>query len=466
MSGPKIDSISIEQMRAMQLAAERSRNDFMLHEALIKLDKHISSLKADCLQLRNHRNDVMSEIERLEQSLRESMVQVATQGYPAGIEEARTFNDRVSEELGAIIASVENKTAPTKERIRSAVSNQQETLKVKALADQLEKADDATYGYLADDIILQLLEQASSVSPTNESSINAESKRHALEDARLITARLRQAIASDSTDAARKTILANLAKRMSEMLISVDSGTKDAAAIRDLIDEVNPVINEIEAHCKVMKDLYVDCIIQKGALFNLGHHAISLPPLWKFREEDELEKELNELKTLSCKVSEDSYIEHALNAVMFKHGYSIAKKVVISDDQQGGHRMFIREKGDVGIHAYLASNGVLAMEVASVADEVRIADDNSMVRKSIANSSYDRMRLVKEQKGFCELHPSLISELSEYGISVANLKDKDPSEDYSVMFEAAGVKQRDSDNAVQERKKTRDQSILREKAMK
>lgn len=466
MSGPKIDSISIEQMRAMQLAAERSRNDSMLHDALIKLDKNICSLKADCLQLRNHRNDVMSEIEKLEQSLRESMVQVATHGYPAGIEEARIFNNRVSEELDRIIASIESETAPIKERIRSAVLNQQETLKTKALASQLEKADDATYGYLSDDIILQLLEQASSVSSTNEISINTESKRHALEDARLVISRLRQAIASDSTDAARKTILANLAKRMNGMLIGVDSGTKDAAAIRNLIDEINPVLNEIEVHCRAMKDLYVDCIIQKDALFNLGNHAISLSPLWSFREEDELEKELNELKMLSRKAFENSYIEHALNMVMSKHGYSIAKKVAISDDHQDGHRMFMREQDNIGIHAYLAPNGVLAMEVASVADEVKMADDDLMLKKSIANSSYDRMRLVKEQEGFCELHPSLIAELSEYGISVANLKDKDPSEDYSVVFEAVGVNQRYSDNTAQERKKKRDQAVLHEKAVK
>lgn len=466
MSGPKIDSISIERMRAMQLAAERSRNESMLHDALVELDKSMCALKADHLKLRNHRSDIISEIEKAEQSLRELMVQTATRGYPAGIEEARLFNDRVSKELEILIADIEKTAKPIRERINSAVVSQQETARIKDLANRLETTDETTYGYLSDDVISRLLEQASAASYGSKGLIEVELKQRALEDARLTMSRLRIAIASDTTDTARKTTFANYAKRLSKSLIELDGDAKDPAVVRKLLNEIKPVLNEIETHDKVMKDLYAECVIQSNQLQYFGNQVVDLPPLWRFGDESELELELSELKTLTHKLHEDLYIEYALDRVMSRHGYTIARKVTLSDGQHDGHRMFMREQDDIGIHTYLAPNGILAMEVSAVDSEIKSSGDNQKIRKSIASSNYDRMRLVEEQRGFCELHPSIISELSEYGVCIANLKDKEPSEDNSVVFEMVESKHHDNDYAAQGRRRKRSHTALREREAK
>lgn len=466
MSGPKIDSVSIEQTRAMQLAAERSRNESMLHDALIKLDKKICSLKADCLGLNNHRDEVMSEIENLERILRTSMIQVATYGYPSEVEEAREFNDQVDKELLKMVAEIKEKSSPITERIKSAISSQRETARLESFANHLWDGEIREYGYLSDDLITVLIAKASGIAVEDSSLSNDSLKRHLFEDAESIMSRIRWAIASDSTDAARKTTLTNLAKRINEALVELDTAKKDVLDVRQLLDGITPILNEINTHDEVMKDLYADCIIQQSIIFGVNGRAVELSPLWEFKEECELEDKLSELKELSRKYIEDSYIAYSLDKVMAKHGYTIAKAVSLSEGKQEGHRIFMSEHDDVGIHVYLASNGVLAMEVASIDDGIRTLEEGQVVEKHVADSSYDRIRLLEEQINFCDLHPAIITDLSNYGVSVTTVKDKEPSEDNSVLFEAVATKRQDADQIMQRRKSKRSQSELRERMTK
>lgn len=458
MSGPKIDTISIEQMKAMQLAAEQSRNDSMLHDALLLLSKRIQESKAECLKLRNHSDSIVQELDRLEQSIRSSIIAAATSGYPADPEAAKIFNDMVKEKLDQLAFETENRLNPITKRIESAVSGQKEIESIENFKKELSEGSSSEYGYLSSDLVRELIDRAVNIEAIHSSG-SSEAVIYALREAEDIIRRLRLAIASDATDVPRKRQLTGIARRINESLRDFDAGNSDVSSVQQSLSIAEPVLNEIEAHVQVMTELYLDSLVAKSRIEESAGLSVELMPIWRFSEERELETALRDLKNATRKCSEDAYVVHALDEVMAKHGYSIAKPVRLSESEQNGHRMFMSESSDIGIHTYLTSNGVLAMEIAAVDESVRSQDDVP-VQKQRASTTYDKLRLVREQEIFCELHPEIISDLAAYGICVSPKKDKKPSGDCAVVF--SSIKDSNAMEEVSEGKRSsrREQSSL------
>lgn len=465
MSGPKIDTISIEQMKAMQLAAEQSRNDSMLHDALLLLSQRIQESKADCLELRARGDSIVQELDRLEQSIRSSIIAVATNGYPSDPEEAKKFNDIAKEKLDQLALETDNRLDPITKRIKSAISGQREIASIERFKRELSESSSSKYGYLSSDLVRDLIERALNTQKSHfaDSPEGAVCVLGEVEDS---MRRLRLAVVSDATDAPRKRQLTGIARRINEALRDYDTGNSDISTVRQALAVAEPILSEIEAHAQVMTELYLDCLIAKDRIEKSAGLSMELMPIWQFREEIDLETTLRDLRNTTRICSEDAYVVHALDEVMAKHGYSIAKPIKLSESEQGGHRMFMSESSDIGIHTYLASNGVLAMEIAAVDESVRSQDDDELVQKQRASTAYDKLRLVHEQEIFCDLHPEIISDLAAYGICVNPKKDKEPSEDCAIVF--SSLEHSDVLDEVSEGKRSsrRGQSSLVEREMR
>lgn len=432
MSGPKIDRVELERRRAMKLAAERSRNDSLIRNALLQLSKKMREYEARALEVRKNGSGFCQELERLEKDMRASFIEAATSGYPSDPDKATVFNYAVTGRLQRMVEDISNQAAPIIARIESALGRQKDIEDIESL---LSGDSSAEYGYLSSNLIRVLIERAESANRSYLADLSSASVQ-TLEEAEETMRRIRLAIVSDATDVPRKQQLTSMARRINESLMAYDAGDVGIGSVRQLLSVVELVLKEIEEHVQVMNELYFDSLIANSRIEQAVGFSAELKPIWQFGEEEDLEATLCNLKNFSRKCAEDAYVVQSLDEVMAKHGYSIAKPIKLNEAGQEGHRMFMTEANDIGIHTYLASNGMLAMEVGAVDESVFAQNENEPVQKQQANSSYDKLRLVHEQEVFCELHPEIISDLAAYGICVNPIKDRKPSEDCAVVFSA------------------------------
>jgi len=465
MSGPKIDTVSLEQIKAAQLAAERNRNATMLKDALNRAKGKVASAKTRCLNVQDHQSEFLTQLKQIEDSICGALTSMATTGYPADVELARQFNNQTSVELTKKRTELDLALRPIFERIDSAIESQRTLAKIESFAAELEAAPIGDYNYFSTEFVESLLRREAERAVLKVGFVE-NSYQHLLEDARACIQDIQELVVSDATDASRKAKLSRIAQTIQQSLVLFQADRGEASTVEGALSLARPVVSEMKLHQEVMEELYVDCLVERNRIENASGMGVSLPALWEFGEEEELESKLGDLRRQYNQAANDAYIGFALEAVMRQHGYKVSRSVCLSQGDMAGHKMFLADDTDVGIHTFTAPNGMIMMETASIDESIRNASDGVQVERHQAASSYDRLRLVDQQVSFCELHPELLADLAEYGITTCAKSDKPPSEENSVIFTAVGIAHEAPEQQQQARRTRREGTALQEQELR
>lgn len=286
MSGPKIDRVELERRRAMKLAAERSRNDSLIRNALLQLSKKMREYEARALEVRKNGSGFCQELERLEKDMRASFIEAATSGYPSDPDEAKVFNYAVTGRLRRMVEDISNQAAPIIARIESALGRQKDIEDIESL---LSGDSSAEYGYLSSNLIRVLIERAESANRSYLADLSSASVQ-TLEEAEETMRRIRLAIVSDATDVPRKQQLTSMARRINESLMAYDAGDVGIGSVRQLLSVIELVLKEIEEHVQVMNELYLDSLIANSRIEQAVGFSAELKPIWQFGEEGILKR--------------------------------------------------------------------------------------------------------------------------------------------------------------------------------
>lgn len=440
MSGPKVDYISIEQLRAMELEAERTRNANILRDAISRARAKIAAAKAQCLNVSSYQADFLSEIRRIESEAFASITATVSSGYPAELVAARQFNAEVQRRAVSLLSDLDVRLAPITQRVQSAIQAQQERQVIDDFVDELSVSPIGKYGYFSTEFVQTLLQREAQRKLESVKFVES-SYTHMLEDARACLEDIQLLVVSDSTDAVRKASLSKLAHMILTALRDFQADSGKLSVLEGALSTARPIISEMKTHQGVMEELYIDCLVERQRIEDVTGGMVALPQLWEFREENELESRLAEFKECYRHAADDAYIAYALESVMRKHGYNVSKSVCLAQGGASNHKMFLTDRSDVGIHTLIAANGSIVMEIAAVDDGLRGSDDGVQVERVAAESSYDRLRLVEQQQTFCDLHPELLADLAEYGVLCCAKSDKPALEDNSVIFRTVGAAQ-------------------------
>lgn len=462
MSGPKFDSVSLERYRAMQLAAERDRNTALLRAVLSSLHHSCEDLECRCFDLRSHSSDFKKEIESLEKRYSDVASSLAVSGYPSDLAAAKLFNDKLEGKLRDVSAKFQQEIHQVGEQIRSILESQD----ARAFVRELEAAPQGDYACFTAEYVTYLL-QKERERKLQDIGLVAMPNESFLEDVSQLMRSIQLLVLSDAIDAKRKRMLTASAKKLLEALRGFDADRNSAADLSGCIDVTRSVVSEMMNHKEIMEEVYLDCLIEQKKTNALTGKEVMLPFLRSFAEEQEVEHKLEELKMAHACAAENAYIAKALEDVMACQGYSSFRSVCLTENDPMTHRrLFLSDQSDLGIHSFMAPDGTVVFEIASVDDSVRDAEEDALVERRLAQGSYDKRRLLQQQISFCQLHPHLLDALASYGVVTCACRDTEPAEYNSVVFHAVGSSRASEAEQDRARRKSRGRQSEREREMR
>ena len=147
---------------------------------------------------------------------------------------------------------------------------------------------------------------------------------------------------------------------------------------------------------------------------------------------------------------------------MADHGYSVSRSVCLSEADEGLRKLFLSDDADLGIHAFIGADGAIMLETAKMDESVRGFEDGALVERRPELDPRERMRLVEQQHTFCDLHPKLIADLADYGVTLSNIKDKPVSEGNALVFLAPGAEEAFEEPKARRRVRGGEQLVERE----
>ena len=488
MSGPKVDTLEIERRRARELAAEREANTRLVSGAIVSIRSKVSAAKAACAGLGEKGDQLVKDLAELEGRLTAEVV-ASSGGYPSDLETARLFNAELAKTVSAVSAEADRAVGQVVDRAneyrrRAEVERRasKELAALEGFAQGLKSSARLTERTLDEAVVATLFQgagealqkgarkeatpRASVVAPAAKSAASPAKSAETLRDEALgMLAAIQRLVLSDAVDVTRKNRLSSVASDIRRQMLASPDDAPAAESLQSALTIGGYVVRDAQDRMELMESLYAECQAQRALIEGMGGQIAPLRGLWEYADENELDALLNELRRVQEQVATDAYIAHALDEVMSRHGYTVARSVCLSSAPDVAHRIFLAEGTDVGIHAFMGAGGVLMLETVAAGEQIRASEDGVEVRRVKATSAYDRARLLDSQVEFCSRHKELAAGLAEFGIVVGMASDMEPSEEHAVIFETT-VSQASADEARGAQTRRRQSDRLAEREMR
>ncbi len=442
MSGPKIDDLEIIASFAVQLEAERAHSKALARNTFSNIQAELQQAQARAARILRGESLLQTLKEAETQAFIET-TQMASEDRPLLLEDLRTFNDRLSNQLDAYQRRFLADMQPVFDKLTRLEERQNELNELDQLADNFQQANagkSTVYSTaLADRLLADTHRETSLIMTDSQESTLAPSC--ATLDDTIISARnalcdISSLISQDTLDARRVETLTDCAQKIQQDLLAIEQSTENQSSLDYTLTLINPIISEMQMHSKVKHRLYLECVAAQEELLD---HQVQIQPLPKERlyySEQELEEQQTELIKLANEFNHRAYLLYALRCVMANHGYNITESIQLEPLECDGHSLFLSDASNIGIHTFVSNTGTVMMEVGAVDNAVSSLEKTPIRRTHVA-APHEQQRLIAEQYSFCELHPRILEELATYGISATNKSDKTPDADTCIAFVAS-----------------------------
>ncbi|ACV22513.1 Uncharacterised protein [Slackia heliotrinireducens] len=131
-----------------------------------------------------------------------------------------------------------------------------------------------------------------------------------------------------------------------------------------------------------------------------------------FSNLDEAVRHLDNLKHLAQRRREERYVHEAIDTIMRRHGYDVARSVELGA-VQGSHTLFSGDAKDTGIHAFLSDSGDMMLEVVGLGAPAPAESGTSI---TAVTDDDDIAHLFNAQNEFCAVYAEIEEELAAMGI--------------------------------------------------
>lgn len=299
MSGPKIDDLSIEELRAQRLAAERDRNSKLLHRALTEARACISKAKSVCVELEDHRQEYLDNLEQTESTVIPQLTQMATCGYPTDPDAARQFNNTLAARITHTLNELEARMSSLEKRAEIAIDGQRELRSLNDFDAQLASDKGEVYECFSTCQVDALLRRERKKLEAN-SAFMESAYFHALGRARDCLKDIQTLVLSPAIGVSRQANLTAAAKTIQKALSLPAS--EALVAIDEALEVVHPLLSDARGWCKSMESLYTDCLIEQARIKEMTGITADVSSLWEFTSEEQLESQLAELRMLREKL--------------------------------------------------------------------------------------------------------------------------------------------------------------------
>lgn len=437
MSGPKTSQLEIERMIRAQLEALRSDVD----HGRARARRRITALLAELLD----EAEGCAEAEEAAASLRmladAALAQLTAECAftPAtAMAESTARAERCTARAAAIADAFEREARPLAERIQRARAQAAAatdahdfaTLLAQAAAENAEAAAvEAARSFMADE---HCLAPESAIAETQGGSRSAPTEKAASEG----TAMQLEPVGGDlgrpssaTRDAggvsAESDPVQEVSRRALALIASPCTLPADRALLlettRELGTEVATqlalLLPTMESNANAMADLIA--LIEDAEADLRAQNVPFVAAASAFATLEEAAGRLEALRALQLQADRNAYLRACIDAVMARHGYTIARSVTMGRDLAGTHRLFGRDSATEGLHAFVSDAGDLMLQVAGLPEGIGAVEDGEVVTMEPSPAGMRADRLLADQRDFCAVYDEIADDLAAFGITNA-----------------------------------------------
>lgn len=415
MSGPKTSQLEIERMIRAQLEALRSDVD----HGRARARRRITALLAELLDEAEGRAEAEEAAASLRMLADAALAQLTAECAftPAtAMAESTARAERCTTRAAAIADAFEREARPLAERIQRARTQAAAAtdahdfavLLAQAAAENAEAAAvEAARSFMADEHCLEgsPIAQAEpaegafdrpSPAARDDNGVSAESN-----PVQEVSRRALALIASACTLPADRALLLETTREM---------GAQAAAQLALLLPTMESNANAMADLIALIEDAEADLRAQ-GIPFAVASGA--------FATLEEAAGRLEALRALQLQADRNAYLRACIDAVMARHGYTIARSVTMGRDLAGAHCLFGREDATEGLHAFVSEAGDLMLQVAGLPEGIGAVEDGEVVTMEPAPAGMRADRLLADQRDFCAVYDEIADDLAAFGITNA-----------------------------------------------
>lgn len=466
MSGPKSGYIAPAESVSVRLERQANRNRSILGHAVKRARETLRHCERDAARLGTRGQQLLMRCEAEYAAVATVLAAMATTGYPTTPSEAERFNDGLEDLLNGEIARFANRLKPIEDRLHADLDSRLRSLeRQKNLADELGafsrsiESSAPLQGEAAGVVDLmkltaELVESGVLADEGGSSSALCEICETKADRGLLavcaddVQDRLVDLYRLSLSEALTPPMRASLMDSVSEVrsaLLAVAADAGRLGCLDGALRTSDVVINQLRGRVDRMENTYALCVSYRNRIASYGVPLQEIPSLSSFATEEALEDYCDELAAFAKEGAGEAYVSWALSEVMRRHGYDVRRSVLLGEQSIAGHEIYAgNAHGDAGIHVYRGADGTIMMETTSIDPSLAEDADGVRVRRSQAAPGYERMRLVDQQRMFCDLFKTLSHELDELGVHLACTRDMPPSEVSSVVLAALDQERRTS----------------------
>lgn len=392
MSGPKTSQLEIERMIRAQLEALRSDVDHGRAQAR----RRITTLRDELLGEAEgcaEADEAATSLRHLAEAALAQLADECAFEPAAAMEDSADRAERCTARAAAIADAFEREARPVAERIR----------RVRA---QAAAASDAQ-GFAV--LLAQVAEE--------------DAAETAVETARSLMADEHSLVEGNAEAPTTPDQLQAVAQRALALIASPCALPADRALLlettRDLGREVGAqlalLLPTMESNAEAMADLVA---LIEDAEADLRAQGISFTAApCAFATLEEAADRLEALRALQLQADRNVYLRACIDAVMERHGYTIARSVTMGQDLAGAHRLFGQEGATEGLHAFVSDAGDLMLQVAGLPEGIDAVENGEVVAMEEAPAGARTERLLADQCDFCAVYDEIADDLAAFGIT-------------------------------------------------
>jgi hypothetical protein len=273
MSGPKYERMILEMIEA-ELQAVRNERSEILKNALLRISDEIENLKRECLQLQEHRSEMLHEIEELERKAVAEITDSDGDKLPSNIELAKLYNQKLREKTQEILDRAIQELEKEEQRVSSTAASEGRSHEAQGLADKLSEGDSREYSFFSTEMVEDLLNskerdsksnttaKGSPVEPRPSEKADKPSPDNLLESAKSYLDEINLLLANEGLGAKRKRVLTELASEILQGADALRQDGRNSVPLQNAVSQASFLIDEAKTHCTSMRSLYYDCQIQ------------------------------------------------------------------------------------------------------------------------------------------------------------------------------------------------------------
>ncbi|MGI6218180.1 MAG: hypothetical protein ACOYIK_11290 [Coriobacteriales bacterium] len=257
-----------------ELQAVRNERSEILKNALLRISDEIENLKRECLQLQEHRSEMLHEIEELERKAVAEITDSDGDKLPSNIELAKLYNQKLREKTQEILDRAIQELEKEEQRVSSTAASEGRSHEAQGLADKLSEGDSREYSFFSTEMVEDLLNskerdsksnttaKGSPVEPRPSEKADKPSPDNLLESAKSYLDEINLLLANEGLGAKRKRVLTELASEILQGADALRQDGRNSVPLQNAVSQASFLIDEAKTHCTSMRSLYYDCQIQ------------------------------------------------------------------------------------------------------------------------------------------------------------------------------------------------------------